>query len=123
MANPFVHVELQTRDLAVAKDFYTRLFGWQLQEMPMPGGEGTYTLIQVGEGTGGGMFANPRIPSQWIAYVGVEDIRASTARARELGAQMLMDVTEVGDFGLMSMFVDPTGATLAMWQAKPRAGG
>lgn len=89
----------------------------------MPGGEGTYTLIQVGDGTGGGMCANPQIPSQWIAYVGVDDIRASTARARELGAQMLMDVTEVGDFGLMSMFVDPTGATLAMWQAKPQTAG
>ena len=79
--------------------------------------------MQVGDGTGGGMFANPQIPSQWIAYVGVDDIRASTARARELGAQMLRDVTEVGDFGLMSMFVDPTGATLAMWPAKPQAGG
>ena len=34
-----------------------------------------------------------------------------------------MDVTEVGEYGLMSMFVDPTGATLAMWQAKLQAGG
>ena len=123
MANPFVHVELQTRDLNAAKDFYSRLFGWQLEDMPMPGGEGSYTMIQVGEGTGGGMFANAQLPSQWVAYVGVDDIRASTARAAELGAQLMMDVTEVGDFGWMSMFVDPTGATLAMWQAKTPAGG
>jgi len=30
MANPFVHIELQTRDLAKSKDFYSRLFDWKL---------------------------------------------------------------------------------------------
>jgi predicted enzyme related to lactoylglutathione lyase len=29
-----------------------------------------------------------------------------------------MDVTEVGEFGWMSVFTDPTGATLAMWKPK-----
>jgi predicted enzyme related to lactoylglutathione lyase len=32
-----------------------------------------------------------------------------------------MDKTEVGDFGSMSILVDPTGATFALWQAKPRS--
>src|ERR1700752_5179298 len=55
MANPFVHVELHTRDLAKAKAFYSKLFGWKLEDMPMPGG-GSYTMISVGEGTAGGMM-------------------------------------------------------------------
>lgn len=121
MANPFVHVELQTKDLARAKDFYGRLFGWQLEDIPLPGGEGgSYTMIQVGEGTGGGMFANldPQVPPHWLAYVGVDDIRAATAQARELGAHIVVDSMEVGDYGWMSVFVDPGGATLALWQAK-----
>ena len=54
MANPFVHVELNTTDLGKAKTFYKALFDWKLQDMPMP--QGTYTLIEVGEGTGGGMM-------------------------------------------------------------------
>ena len=58
MANPFVHVELNTTDLDKAKSFYTGLFDWQLEEMPMPGG--TYTLIKVGSGTGGGMMSRLR---------------------------------------------------------------
>jgi catechol 2,3-dioxygenase-like lactoylglutathione lyase family enzyme len=49
MANPFVHVELHTNDLARAKEFYSKLFTWKLQDMPMPGG-GSYTMIDVGEG-------------------------------------------------------------------------
>jgi predicted enzyme related to lactoylglutathione lyase len=122
MANPFVHVELQTKDLAKAKDFYSRLFDWKLEDIPAPGGEMTYTMINVGEGTGGGMFENqdPKVPSHWLAYVGVDDIAASTAKARDLGATVLQDVMQVGDYGWLSVIMDPTGAVIAMW--KPNMG-
>jgi uncharacterized protein len=118
MANPFVHVELHSNDLKRAREFYTKLFGWKLNDVPMPGG--AYTMIDVGEGTGGGMMANqaPGMPSHWMAYVGVDDIGASTKRAKELGATIVMDVTEVGEFGSMSVITDPTGATIAMWKPK-----
>ena len=123
MANPFVHVELHTNDLAKAKTFYSKLFGWKLQDMPMPGGS-TYTMIDVGEGTGGGMMASqpPGSPPRWQAYVGVEDVAAFTRKAKELGAKVMMDKTEVADAGWMSVIVDPTGAAIALWQPKPRQG-
>ena len=118
MANPFVHVELHTNDLAKAKSFYSRLFDWKLEDMPMPGG--SYTMIGVGEGTGGGMLtAEKGEPPQWLAYVGVGDVAASTRKARELGAKVVMDKTEIGEFGWMSVLTDPTGATFALWQPKP----
>jgi hypothetical protein len=119
MANPFVHVELQTKDVAKAKSFYAGLFGWKLEDMPMSGGGGTYTLINVGEGTGGGMFQNPdpNVPPFWLAYVGVDDVAATTRRAKDLGAQVMQDVVQVGDFGRMSVLRDPTGAHIALWQA------
>ena len=122
MANPFVHVELQTKDLARAKEFYSRLFDWRLEEIPMAGG-GSYTMIQVGEGTGGGMYSNPdpKVPPVWLAYVAVDDIKAATARARELGANIHVEAMEVAGYGWFSVFTDPTGATLAMWQAMPMA--
>src|SRR5262249_40592235 len=120
MANAFVHVELSTSDLGRAKEFYSKLFDWKLEDMPMPGAGATYTMINVGQGTGGGMMGNPlpRTPSRWMAYVGVDDIHASTKKAKELGAQVLVDVTEVGQYGLMSVISDPTGAVLAMWKPK-----
>jgi uncharacterized protein len=120
MGNGFVHVELHTNDLARAKDFYSKLFDWKLQDTPMPGGGGTYTMIDVGSGTGGGMVVNqaPGMPPHWMAYVGVDDVRASTKKAKDLGAKVVVDVMEVGEYGTMSVIVDPTGATLAMWQSK-----
>jgi len=122
MANPFVHVELHTKDLAKAKAFYGKLFGWKLEDMPMPGG-GSYTMISVGEGTGGGMTTEANAPPHWLAYVGVDDIQAATKRAKELGATVLQDVLEVGEYGSMSVIRDPTGATLALWKAKPMKAG
>lgn len=122
MGNPFVHIELQTGDLAKAKEFYSKLFDWKLEDMPAPGGGEPYTMINVGEGTGGGMFANtdPKVPPHWLAYVGVEDIEASTHKARELGATILQDVMEIGDYGRLSVIKDPTGAVIAMWSEKAR---
>src|SRR5207249_11592952 len=119
MANPFVHVELQTNDPGSARKFYTSLFGWKLQDVPIPGG--TYTMIDVGGGTGGGMMRNPvpGAPSHWLSYVGVDDIHASMKKAKELGAMILVDVTEVVEFGWMSVCSVPTCATFAIGNPKP----
>lgn len=118
MANPFVHVELNTTDPDKAKAFYTKLFDWKLQDMPMP--QGTYTMINVGEGTGGGLMKHPMpgAPSFWMAYVGVADIHAATTKAKSLGAQVMKDVMEVHGAGWLSIIIDPTGAVLGLWQAK-----
>jgi hypothetical protein len=118
MPNPFVHVELNTTDLPKAKAFYSQLFDWKLDDMPMPGG--TYTLINVGTGTGGGMMTHPMpgAPSTWLAYVQVDDIQAATKKAKALGADIKVDVTEIPNVGSFSIFTDPTGATLALWKPK-----
>jgi len=121
MANPFVHVELGTNDLPKAKAFYGKLFDWKFEDVPMD--NGTYTLIKVGEGTGGGMMTNPmpNAPSSWLAYVLVDNIAAATKKAKELGATVMKDVTEVKGMGSFSILVDPTGAMIALWEAKPRS--
>ena len=118
MANAFVHVELNTTDLNRARDFYSKLFEWQLQDMPMP--EGTYVLIGVGTGTGGGMMTHPvpGAPSAWMPYVQVDDIAAATAKAKSLGATVLRDVTEVKDMGWFTIIQDPTGAVMGLWKGK-----
>jgi predicted enzyme related to lactoylglutathione lyase len=119
MANPFVHVELNTTDVGKAKTFYGKLFDWKMEDVPMPGG--SYTMIKVGEGTGGGLLKHPMpgAPSAWIAYVLVDDIAAATKKAKSLGATVIKDVTEVMGAGWLSIITDPTGATLGLWKPKP----
>ena len=80
MANPFVHVELNTPDPKKAKEFYAKLFQWQLEDVPNPAvPDGAYTMIKVGQGTGGGIMKQiPGGPAGWLSYAGVEDIRTAT---------------------------------------------
>jgi predicted enzyme related to lactoylglutathione lyase len=121
MANPFVHVELNSTDVDTAKSFYRSLFDWQLNDVDMGGGM-SYTLINVGEGTGGGMMKQmiPGAPSSWLAYVQVDDIRAATDKAKSLGATVMRDVMAVMDEGWLSIIRDPTGAALGLWQSKTK---
>ena len=122
MGNPFVHVELNTTDPGKARAFYGKLFGWKLTDVEM-GAMGTYTMIEVGEGTGGGLMKHPMpgAPSTWLAYVHVDDVAASTKKARELGGTVAKDVTEVPGAGWFSIVVDPTGAALGLWKPMPKA--
>jgi predicted enzyme related to lactoylglutathione lyase len=118
MANPFVHIELNTTDTKKAKQFYGQLFSWQMEDMEMGPGM-MYTMLKPGEGPGGGLMQQmmPGAPSVWLTYVNVDDLKASTAKAKSLGAQVMKDVTEVPGMGWFSIITDPTGAHLGLWQA------
>ena len=118
MANPFVHVELNTTDVAKAKAFYGKLFDWKLEDMSM--GDGTYTMVKVGEGTGGGLLKQP-VPgaaSAWLAYVQVDDLKTATNKAKSLGAKVMKEEIEVMGAGKFSIIVDPTGAALGLWEPR-----
>lgn len=119
MPNPFVHIELASDDVAKAKSFFASLFEWKLTDMEMGGGM-IYTMIDVGDGTGGAMMKHPMDgqPSVWIPYVLVDDVKASTEKAKLLGGTIVREVSEVPNMGWFSIILDPSGAALGMWQAK-----
>jgi uncharacterized protein len=131
MANPFVHIELNTDDDAKAKKFYQKLFDWEWAETKSPGG--SYHMIKTGPaGAGGGVQKKPmpEAPTAWLPYVQVDDVKKAIAKARKLGAQIVVDYTEIGAMGSLGVFVDPTGAALGVWapafrkepaKAKPKA--
>ena len=121
MANPFRHIELGTTDLAKAKKFYKGLFQWKLNPF-----EGGYTLIDTGDkNVGGGMMQNEGAaqPSMWMPYVEVDDVKKAVAKARKLGAGVVVEYMEIpegmGSFGVVQ---DPTGAHIGVWAnaAKPQ---
>ena len=59
----------------------------------------------------------PGQPSAWLAYALVDDAKAATAGTKSLGAQVVKDVEEVPGMGWFSVIIEPTGATLGVWQA------
>jgi len=123
MGNPFVHIELNTGDVDRAKAFYKALFDWKLKDMPMGPGQ-TYTMLDVGKGTGGGMMAKPMpsAPTQWLPYVEVADVKKAIAKAEKGGAMIVVPFMPIGENGSIGIFIDPTGAGLGVWTpAKKKA--
>src|SRR6202012_3666817 len=114
----FVHLELNTPDLAAAKEFYGKLFNWTFTDNDMGGGM-IYSTFKPSSGPGGGMFSMPGMPTFWLAYVGVEEINAATEKAKSLGATVHREPSEIPNVGWFSIIVDPGGATLALFQSHP----
>ena len=121
MANAFVHIELNTDDVRAAKKFYKKLFDWQWSESKMPAG--TYHMIKAGRGGPGGGIQKkpmPEAPAAWLPYVEVADVKKCVAKARKLGATVVVDYMDIGPMGSIGILVDPTGAALGVWAVTPK---
>ena len=118
----FSYVELATSDARAAKDFYRELFGWATEDVPISEGM-TYTMLRLGGKTVGALYQSEQAPHPaWLSYVTVEDADASAARAGELGANVITEPFDVMEAGRMAVLQDPTGAVIAIWQAKDAIG-
>jgi predicted enzyme related to lactoylglutathione lyase len=119
MPNPFAHIELTTDNLKAAQKFYGKVFAWNLKEMPGM----SYTMIDVGGGTGGGMQMKPMpdAPTGWMPYVQVDDVKATVAKAVKAGATAMLPFQEVGEMGSIGVFADPNGAVIGVWAEKAPA--
>jgi predicted enzyme related to lactoylglutathione lyase len=119
MGNPFVHLDLSTDDVAGAKKFYKSVFDWSFKDFPQMDWSG----IDVGKGVGGGIGKKqmPTQPTAWTAYVDVNDVKKTIAKAKKAGATIIVPHMEVPNMGYLGVFVDPQGATIGVWQAIKKA--
>ena len=118
-AGTFCWNELMTRDLGAAKKFYASLFGWTSEEVDM-GPVGTYTICKSGEQHAGGMMelkapGTEDVTPHWVAYVAVDNVDESTAKAEGLGARICVPPTDIPNVGRFSIITDPTGASLGLY--------
>jgi predicted enzyme related to lactoylglutathione lyase len=111
----FSWFELMTTDVAAAKDFYTKLFGWNTEESPMEGGQ-PYTVIKVKDKAVAGLMATPPqaqgTPPMWSIYITVDDVDAIAQKTAELGGKVLMPPTDIPKVGRFCVIQDPQGATI-----------
>lgn len=111
----FSWFELMTTDVDGAKKFYSNLFGWDTEEMPM--GDMNYTIVKVGEeGLGGIMSTPPQAegpPPNWGVYVTVNDVDATAGKAEELGGKILVPPTDIPTVGRFCVLQDPQGAVIS----------
>src|SRR5882762_5526283 len=110
----FVWFEHVSNDVAKARAFYGKLFGWHIESMPM--GDQTYYMIQNGDtGIGGFRTAEPGMPSHWVSYVSVDNVDRSFKSAVANGAKSVLPPTDFGPVGRGAGVADPTGANFCLW--------
>jgi uncharacterized protein len=107
-------MELLTDDVWRAREFYARLCGWRAERVEAGGG--SYLALGLGE-LGGGIVECTTERPLWLPYVEVSDIATTAARARALGASLLLEPRE-GPLGWRSVVSAPAGGQVALWQPK-----
>jgi predicted enzyme related to lactoylglutathione lyase len=109
-------VDLSSPDIEASKDFYTSLFGWDVEDMgPDAGG---YCMLKLrGQYVAGlGPLQGEGQPPAWGTYVSVADADATIAAVKKAGGTVLVEPMDVFEAGRMAVFADPTGAVLSIWQ-------
>jgi len=112
--------ELATKDLAKAMDFYSKLFGWNLQQTkvtPMDYKE----IIIDGTAVGGMMEINESWgenppPSHWNSYIAVENAYATVEKIKASGGDVKVPPFDAPGVGRISIASDPSGAPFAIIQ-------
>lgn len=123
----FCWVELGTSSASGARAFYPELFGWELDDMEMPG-NGVYTMFKLGGRELGAMWELTEamrahgVPPHWLLYVATASVDETLRKAAELGGQPLMGPHDVGGAGRMAVLRDPQGAAFAVWEARGHIG-
>lgn len=117
--HPIVHVEISANDREAAGQFYTDLFGWDVQQRP----EMNYATFDTKNGPGGGFFpvSNENPAGTVLVYVGTDDIEATLAKAESLGGKTVVPKTEIPNIGWFAFFKDPTGNQIGLYTEMSQA--
>jgi predicted enzyme related to lactoylglutathione lyase len=112
----FLWHDLNTTDVAAARDFYTTVVGWTLTPF-----NDDYQMFTGKAGPmGGAMPLNADAlamgaPPHWLGYVGVEDVDATVAKASALGGKVYAPGFDMPTVGRIAVLADPAGAVFGIF--------
>jgi predicted enzyme related to lactoylglutathione lyase len=118
--NDFLWNELWTNDMSAAGAFYDAAVG--LDSRIVPREDGDYLVFtHGGERRAGGLkIPQANIEPTWLPTIRVADIKATVARAKQLGGEIALEPRwDIVD-GKVAIIVDPHGApvTVRQWEGQ-----
>jgi uncharacterized protein len=105
-------------DAAVA--FYTRLFGWEADDSPVPDADVRHVMLRLRDREVAAIGSRP--PEElvtepaWGTYVWVDDVDATVAAATAAGGSVVLPAFDSLDGGRIAVLRDPVGAVFGVWQ-------
>ncbi len=123
----FSWADLATTDQQAAKSFYSDLFGWSANDVPM-GDDAVYSMMQRDGKDVAAIAPQPPqqreagAPPMWNSYVTVESADAAADEATQLGATVHAPPFDVMEAGRMAVIQDPQGAFVMAWEPSGHIG-
>lgn len=115
------HIDIPVSDLTKGADFYSRLFGWQIAEVP--GYEG-YPMWQApNKISGGGLAPRSDDFTQPRSYVEVDSIDDTIAAAVEAGGSVAMEKSPISETSWWAAIIDPDGNTIGLYEGTTETEG
>ncbi|HKZ98773.1 MAG TPA: VOC family protein [Thermoplasmata archaeon] len=108
-----VHVEFHSNDPDRTKAFYSRVFGWRFEDIPQM----NYATFKAPTGPGGGLQKPGEGGPMILNYLLTDEINETAKAIEANGGAVLVPKSEIPGFGWWSLFKDPTGLTMALYQA------
>lgn len=122
---PVVHFEIPIDEHERAKKFYSSVFDWHMQDMPVDDDVYTFAITtpvdenyqhtEKGAINGGFFRRNPDLKTPVIT-IGVSSIDSFAKKIEAAGGQMVVPKGEVPDMGYYAYFKDTEGNIMGLWE-------
>lgn len=113
--NSLVHVEIHSNAPEKTKMFLQDVFDWKFEDMPAM----NYSTFEAPSAPGGGLQKAENMPAGVLDYILSENIENTLRKIQHAGGAIVTPKMEIPGFGWFAVFQDPTGITLALYEAKP----
>jgi predicted enzyme related to lactoylglutathione lyase len=113
---PVVHFEIGCRDEAKTREFFGKLFGWDI--VAPPAANVPAMIAAAKDGISGHITSLGHEPQHYVTiYVQVDDIPITLARVESLGGKKIVGPIDVPT-GTFAWFHDLDGNIIALWKSK-----
>lgn len=114
-----VHFEIPADNVERAKSFYSRLFGWKIEEIP---GMDYWRITTSGEKPVGGGMMKRQSPGQPIVnYVDVPSVDKYAAEIEKLGGKIIFPKSSVPGTGYFAVCLDTESNAFGIWEENKSA--
>ena len=124
-ASNIVWFEIPADDVARAKAFYGKLFGWKINPLhPHSANLAEYSHIDTGgpDASPDGGLMKRMHPQQTITnYILVPSVTRFMAKVKKLGGEICKPKTAVPGMGYFAICQDPEKNVFAIWELNPKA--
>jgi hypothetical protein len=114
-----MHFEIPADNVERARSFYSKLFGWEIKQIP---GMDYWLITTSGEKpVSGGMMKRQNSEQTIVNYMDVPSVDTYAAEIEKLGGKIIFPKTAVPEMGYFAICRDTENNTFGIWEGTKNA--